>query len=127
MKDLVLPMTHTTGDKLFTKWAPDDPDPVECKRSTAPNNNFLKISRKVITPFPSQIEGVFVLVPGLPSEESKTGDNNACFIGRLLFMYNIMYKIPCFFSNVCNESHIIRSPHLKRCWSCSEQVCLLII
>ena len=39
----------------------------------------------------------FVLVPGLPSEESKTGDDNACFIGRLLFMYNIMYKIPWFF------------------------------
>ena len=57
MKDLVLPITHTTGDKLFTKW--DDRNPVECKPSKAPNNNFLKLSRKVITPFPSnKIQGV---------------------------------------------------------------------
>ena len=36
MKDIVLPITDTARDKLFTKWHARNP--VECKRSTAPNS-----------------------------------------------------------------------------------------
>ena len=44
MKDLVLPIADTAGDKLFTKWHACNP--TECKRSTAPNSIFLKYLKK---------------------------------------------------------------------------------